>query len=93
MDADARQRRDVDAVVDEDDGAVLRGPAAALLDGFEQVAIRQRLLADLEEADPRREEARGDLGDVRDAGGGAIGDRVNRWELQTKVMTRPRNVP
>jgi hypothetical protein len=55
--ADAGQHGDVDAVVDEDRGPVGRGPAAALFDRAEEVAIAERLLADLEESDPRRKQA------------------------------------
>ena len=94
VDAERRDPRDIDAVVDDDGGAEFPGPGIRALDGPEQLAVRQLLLAHLENADPRFEESRRDLGNFFASAGGARRDGVDRRELEVQeARTRPRTPP
>jgi hypothetical protein len=85
VNAEARQARHVHAVVDDDDRS--RSPTAAVrgLDRVQEIAIRQTLLADLEEPDPDVEQAPGDRRDFAGSCRVTRADRVDRRKFQRSV--------
>jgi hypothetical protein len=85
VNAQARQPRHVDPVVDDDDRS--RGPPPAVrgLDRSQEVPVGQAFFPDLEEPDPRVEEPAGDRRDVAGSRRVARADRVDRRRFQGSV--------
>src|SRR5262249_5319511 len=82
MNSGAGQARDVHAIVDEEESAVLPGGRADRVGGGEQVAVRRRLLAKLEAADADCEETARQLRRVRCGSAGVAGDRIHGRESE-----------
>ena len=98
MDAERRDSRDVDAVVDDNRGAEFSRQQIRALHGPEQIPVRQLLLANLENADSRFEEPGRHLDHFFASSGGARGDGVDRreseiQEARTGSRTPPRSAP